>query len=252
MQPYEVVSINPTKKLSEIMTGSSSTKMTTAQNTATKPSNLLVNKNVKKTSRKKLTKKQVEGFLSSVQPPSSLSTSQSKSTSNKLNDKEDQIMRILNYQNSPRFGSSIKKELKFNYTREQLVKKSLEQLDNLLYRIRNYLNTRGMAGIYEQMVRTTAIGYENIVSNFYDIEGFSDMLLNNPAFWDAFERWKIERTLPDIPPSLQLMYIISSTTILAHIKNSNIPQRSRRSDNKDTDKKDEGKEKTSLKPGGTL
>ena len=249
MQPYEVVSINPTKKLSEIMTGSSSTKMmTTGQHTASKPSNSLLNKTVKKASKKKLTKKQVEGFLSSVQPGNS-STSPKTFTSNKLNTKEDQIMRIINYQNSPRFGANIRKELKFNYTREQLVKKSLEQLDNLLYRIRNYLNTRGMAGIYEQMVRTSAIGYENIVSQFYDIEGFSDMLLNNPAFWDAFERWKIERTLPNIPPSLQLMYIISSTTLLAHMKNSHVPQRAPRSNTNDIDKP---KEKTSLKAGGTL
>ena len=146
------------------------------------------------------------------------------SSKNKLNEKEDQIMKVLNYQNSARFGNQIRKELKFNFTREQLTKKTLEQIDNILYRIRNFLNNRGLAGIYEQMVRTTAVGYENLVSEFYDINGFSELLLNNPAFWDAFEMWKVERTLPDIPPSFQLMYIVASTTMVAHIKNTQIQE----------------------------
>ena len=164
-------------------------------------------------------------------------------------------MRILNYQNSSRFGPGIRKELKFNYTRDQLVKKSIDQIDNILYRIRNFLNNRGMTGIYEQMVKTTAVGYENIVSQFYDIHGFSDMLLNNPAFWDAFERWKIERTLPDIPPSLQLMYIVSTTTLLAHMKNNKIEERPPHRKNTDNNEKvDEERErkKTVLNVGTKL
>ena len=134
-------------------------------------------------------------------------------------DKENAIMKIINYQNSGRFGSHIKKELTINFNREQLLKKNLEQLESILYRIRQFLNARQMDGIYDQMVKTTAMGYEDVVSNFYDIRGFSDMLLSNPAWWDAFERWKLERELIDIPPSFQIAYIIATTTVMAHMKN---------------------------------
>ena len=44
--------------------------------------------------------------------------------------------------------------------------------------------------------------------------------MSNPAFWDAFERWKIEQKIPDVPPSLQLMYLVASTTFIAHKRNS--------------------------------
>ena len=162
--------------------------------------------------------------LQEIMPVPAKTSRNSKPSKSKLNEKEDQIMKVLNYQNSSRFGNQIRKELKFNFTREQLTKKTLEQIDNILYRIRNFLNNRGLAGIYEQMVRTTAVGYENLVSEFYDINGFSELLLNNPAFWDAFEMWKVERTLPDIPPSFQLMYIVASTTMIAHVKNTQIQE----------------------------
>ena len=135
-------------------------------------------------------------------------------------EKEDLIIKIINYQNSRRFGQHLKKDLKINHTREQLVKKSVSQLQAIMYRIRTYLNTRHMEGVFEQMVKTTASGYETLITSFgYDITGFSDLLQNNPAFWDAFEMWKLERKLPEIPPSLQLMYIVSSTTIVAHLHN---------------------------------
>ena len=221
MPQFEKVSINTATPLSDIMNMKSTT-------TDLKPAAKLPKKSVVKNSGKKsLNKEQIDAIMRQGQIPIQQTAAQQteskySSKENKLNIKEDRVMRILNYQNSARFGGGIRKELKFNYTRDQLMKKSIDQIDNVLYRIRNYLNNRGMDGIYEQMVRTSAMGYEKVVSEFYEIEGFSEMLMQNPAFWDAFERWKIERTLPDIPPSLQLMYIVGSTTLLAHMKNNAI------------------------------
>lgn len=132
--------------------------------------------------------------------------------------KEKKIMKILKYLGSKRFGAKLKSELGIKYTRPQLLKCSNDNLDAILFRIRNYLNTRNMDMVFEQMARYTAKGYEDLVSNFYDIEGFSDLLMQNPAFWDAFERWKIEHEMPDVPPSVQMMYIIASTTYIAHLQ----------------------------------
>lgn len=135
-------------------------------------------------------------------------------------DKEMLIMKIQKYQASRRFGNYITKDLKITQSREQLNKCSVDKLNGILHRIRLNLNNRNMDAIMETMAVTCAKGYENVVSNFYDIEGFTDLLTQNPGFWDAFERWKIEREMPDIPPGIQLAYIIATTTLAAHTMNA--------------------------------
>ena len=138
-----------------------------------------------------------------------------------VNDKEEMIMKILKYQSSRRFGPYITKELKITQSRQQLVKLSDDRLKNILHRIRLNLNNRNMDAIFENVALTCAKGYETTVSGLgYDIEGFTDLLTSNPGFWDAFERWKIERHLPDIPPGIQLGYIVASTTLAAHTLNA--------------------------------
>lgn len=142
-----------------------------------------------------------------------------------INDKESLIMKIQKYQSSRRFGQIITKELKISQSREQLIKLSIDRLENILHRIRLHLNNRNLDSIFENMAVTCAKGYEASITPFYNIEGFSELLLNNPGFWDAFERWKIEREMPNIPPGIQLAYIIASTTITAHTLNTaRIPQ----------------------------
>ena len=138
--------------------------------------------------------------------------------------KEDLVNKIIKYQSNARFGTIINKELGIKYTRNQLSKYTVDNLETILHRIRTHLNTRNMDQVFEHMAKVTANGYEDLVTRFgYNIEGFSDLLFANPAFHDAFERWKIEQKIPEIPPSLQLVYIIAATTYMAHW---NAPQKS--------------------------
>lgn len=207
MQQFDKVPIDKEQTLKNIM-NNNTTKVTNEPKTK-----------ATRSATPKISKKTLKDVLKQTQPPTMKKARQSTSNTTDLKEKEDLIIKVINYQNSSRFGTQIRKELKMNFSRDQLAKKTTQEIDNVLYRIRNFLNNRGLSGIYEQMAKTTAVGYENIVSEFYDITGFSDLLLNNPAFWDEFEMWKCERSLPDIPPSLQLMYIVSSTTLMAHYKN---------------------------------
>ena len=150
-------------------------------------------------------------------PATATPTAQAKAVV--VSDKETLITRILKYQASRRFGHVITKELKINYNREQLTKFSIDRLEKILKRIRTHLNSRNMDAMFEQLAITCANGYERTISPFYDITGFSDLLLANPGFHDALERYKIERELPDVPPGLQLAYIVASTTLTAHALN---------------------------------
>ena len=133
-----------------------------------------------------------------------------------VNDKETIIMKILKYQNSTRFGEYITKDLKIKYTREQLVKMSVDRVESVLHRIRINLNNRNVDTMFDGMIKTCAFGYENAVSQFYNISGFTDLLWANPGFHDAVERYKCEANMPDIPPGVQLAYIVATTTLAAH------------------------------------
>ena len=178
-----------------------------------------------------------------------------KTAPNKGIVKEDLILKILKYQTNLRFGKIIQKELGFKYTRNQLSKFTIDNLETILHRIRTHLNTRNMDQVFEHMAKVSAKGYEDLVTGFgYNIEGFSDILWANPAFHDAFERWKIERKIPDIPPSFQLMYIIASTTYIAHLQNpapKPIPQspKMKTDKNKNEEKTIPPLRKSKLQPG---
>lgn len=153
---------------------------------------------------------------------SNKSQSKTKQQENQI-EKENIIRVILKYETNARFGSMINKEIGFKHTRSQLIKKNVDDLNLILHRIRTHLNTRNLDQVFNHMVKQSAKGYEDIVTNFgYNIQGFEEMLLSNPAFWDAFERWKIEQKIPDVPPSLQLMYLVASTTFVAHQRNMNV------------------------------
>ena len=175
----------------------------------------------KKSSKSRRSSKKNKTLLPQPPPPPNVMSSNKKEVSeNKGIIKEELITKILKYQNNKRFGTIINKELGFKYTRLQLTKQSIDSLETILHRIRTHLNTRNMDQVFQHMAKVSAKGYEDLITGFgYNIEGFSDLLMENPSFHDAFERWKIERKIPDIPPSFQLMYIIASTTYMAHMMN---------------------------------
>ena len=192
-------------------------------------------------------------------PPNVMSSSKLKEPiENKGIIKEELITKILKYQTNKRFGTIINKELGFKYTRLQLTKHSIDSLETILHRIRTHLNTRNMDQVFEHMAKVTAKGYEDVVTGFgYNIEGFSDLLMQNPSFHDAFERWKIERKIPDVPPSFQLMYIIASTTYMAHVMNKSqvaIREKQKEPDIKKIKKevKDQVGIKSNFKPGDII
>ena len=156
-------------------------------------------------------------------PPVPVPPTSYKSKTDELIEHEKLVNKILKYQGNKRFGTTIQKDLGIKHSRAQLSKMKNANLETILHRIRTHLNTRNMDQVFEHMAAVTAKGYEEVVTGFgYNIEGFSDLLMANPAFYDALERWKIERTIPDIPPSLQLGYIVASTTYLAHVKNEHL------------------------------
>ena len=178
----------------------------------------------RKMSSRSRTRSQQQPLIPKPLPASKnpLASQTDKKKENDLITKEDLTNKILKYQSNRRFGTIIKQELGLKHSRTSLIKMSVNSLESILHRIRTHLNTRNMDQVFQHMAKVSAKGYEDLICGFgYNIEGFQEILFQNPAFHDAFERWKIENctNMPQVPPSLQLMYIVASTTYIAHLQN---------------------------------
>ena len=141
-----------------------------------------------------------------------------KNKNNDTQEKSKLIYQILKYIDSPRFGTYIKKTLKISPNYNSLLKKSIKNLNETLDRIRINLDNRNLDGFYQSMLVNATLSFETMMENFYSIEGFSDSLMNNPHFLDSVERYKIENIgkMPSIPPSLQMIFIMSQTAMICH------------------------------------
>ena len=180
-------------------------------------------------------------------------------------EKENYITKILKYQSNRRFAPIINKEMGLKYTRNQLTKLKPDNLEAILHRIRTHLNNRNMEQVIEHMIKVSAKGYEDVITGFgYDITGFQSLLFENPAFHDSVQRYLIEREVPDVPPSLQILYIVASTTYMAHLNNQSLvairekkneppqPKPERIQQKKDKDEKKEIRIKSNHKPGDII
>ena len=132
-----------------------------------------------------------------------------------FDEKQRLIFKIQRYQDSRRFGHIVREQLKFNQSFDELNEMPIENLQNLVSRIRIHLDNKNLDRFYDSMVKSGAVAYEQIVTPFYDIEGFADMLTENEDFW-CFERFKIEHNFPSVDPTTQMIYMIAQTTLLAH------------------------------------
>lgn len=162
--------------------------------------------------------------------------------------RQDLIYKIQKYQDTPRFQSIVRKELKITYTLIQLQKLNVSTLENIIERIRKHLDMRNMDKFWENMVQTVSLGAEKIISPYYDITGFHHNITANEDFWFCLERYKIEKKYNfNLPPELQIAYILFGTAIMTHSMNAykklqtrNIQKKEKE---KDVTKKEKKKEK---------
>ena len=131
-------------------------------------------------------------------------------------EKRRMINLIQKYQDSSRFGKIVKYELGFKQNFIELSEKSETELDNILQRIRIHLDNKNLDKFYENMATTVAITYEQVLSPFYPIDGFSDLLLDNDDFWNSYERFRIESEFPSVNPTTQMLFMIAQLTVIAH------------------------------------
>ena len=143
--------------------------------------------------------------------PKTINTSISK-------EKQTIIYRIMKYQDNKRFKEIVKGlGIKYNY--DQLCKKSIENLKDILERIRINIDNRNLDDFYNLILKNTSLTFESVVSNFYDIDGFQEMLMNDEQFLDTWEKFKIENELPNVPPSIQMLMIVSRCMITCNLQN---------------------------------
>ena len=133
-----------------------------------------------------------------------------------MTEKQELILKITKYLGSVRFATYLKKDLKISYTNIQLQKKKVTELRDILKHIQVNLDNKNLDKFYHSLAIGGASVVEKTISPLYDIDGFADNLVSNENFWDVYERYKIENTFPNIPPAIQLCYIVTSTIITTH------------------------------------
>lgn len=133
-----------------------------------------------------------------------------------IDKKQNIIFKIQKYQDSRRFGHIVKEQLKFNQTFDELNEMTIENLENIVSRIRIHLDNKNLDRFYDNMAKSVAMVYEQLVSQVYDIDGFTDLLVENEEFWWTFERFKIENNFPAVNSTSQMLYMIGQATIMAH------------------------------------
>ena len=171
-------------------------------------------------------------------------------------EREKTIWKIRRYLTSRKFGDYLTKELGIKYSQAQLRKLKGSSLKNTLHRIRVAVDMRNIDAIYDKMVFHTCFVTEQVMSPFYNIDGFAQNLQQNDEFSCALEKMKIEAELPNIPPPMQLLAIASQTAIVTHrlnqVKSNTIPESEIvRSIDKEAEEIKE-RVRTELAPGQTL
>ena len=130
--------------------------------------------------------------------------------------KQQIIFKIQKYQDSGRFGHIVKTQLKFDQPYDELSEMHIENLENMLSRIRIHLDNKNLDKFYDSMLKGGAMVYEEVVSPFYDIYGFADMITSNDEFMCCWERFKIENNFPSVDSTSQMLFMIAQTTLVAH------------------------------------
>lgn len=142
-----------------------------------------------------------------------------RTTTVDIEERQKIIWKIKKYLASKRFGTYLQKELGIKYSQTQLSKFQISTLQNILSRIRIAVDTKNSDNIYDKMMFSASLAFEKGISPVYDIDGFAVKLFENDEFLNAAEKVKIESELPNIPPSVQMMFIATQTAIVVHEMN---------------------------------
>ena len=168
----------------------------------------------------KISKKEVFNRIGAQQKthhiPKPENVPQNITQTNNIHEKRTLIFKIQKYQNSQRFGSFVRHSLHINQSESQLNKLNLDQLNDILAKIRLQLDNKNLDTFYNSLIEGGCNIMENVLNPYYNIDGYGKNLISNHTFMDALERYKIENPFPSISPSIQLSYAMISTLIMTH------------------------------------
>ena len=125
--------------------------------------------------------------------------------------KQEMILKIEKYTSSERFGPILE-----SVDTRCSSKMSVDDLRGTLDRIRCHLDGHHVDTFYNNLATGGAVALEKFLDPLYACKGFSKQLLGNDQFWTCFERYKIAHAFPNVPPYIQMMFIVSSTLLMSH------------------------------------
>lgn len=161
---------------------------------------------------------------------------------------QEYVLMLSRYGASPRFGKYLK-ELTFNLSTQKLKKMPLEELQDLLERVRTSVANKTVSDVWSESVLGGLAMGENIVTmtklgEKIKIQGLSEALKEDECFLDLLEELKLEnQNLAYVSPYVRLSYMILTTGARVHGFNSMMEKRN----NKNAPKIDLGPSPTEIK-----
>lgn len=136
-----------------------------------------------------------------------------------VEEKQNMIHIIQKYQSSEIFGQYVRNELKVSYNEDTLNKKSNNQLNAILTKIRVKLDNKNLNKMYDSVLFGSTAMIETISKPIANVDGFNKMLMENQEFLNCWERFKCESVMPTIPSHIQMVFILGQTYFLAYAMN---------------------------------
>jgi hypothetical protein len=159
----------------------------------------------------------IEDFVVKDATPKKSRSRPSTTYKGTVSERQELIFKIRKYFKSKVFGEYLVNDTDISHT--NLNRKSMTDLQNIYESIVIEVEHFNIDNIFESAIKATCNVYEQTLSPFYDIHGFTDTLCGSTQFWALIERYKIETSLPKLSPAKQLLLLIGQTTYLQHQMN---------------------------------
>lgn len=144
-----------------------------------------------------------------------------KKTPENIKEHQEHVLMLSRYGTSERFSKYLK-GLSFDLAPNKLKKMELEELKELLQRVRTSINNKNTTGVFQEFAiggvqMIEGISVNTALNKKIKIKGLSKALQNDHVFMDLLEQIQLEnQNLAYVSPYTRLVYTILMTSMRIH------------------------------------
>jgi hypothetical protein len=140
------------------------------------------------------------------------------------------VIMLSRYGSSKRFGTFLK-EMSFDLSVNKLKKLDVNELEELLVRVKTSVNQKNVSNFWEELVlglvqTGEVLTVSTSLGKRFKIQGLHDVLKNDPNFLDILEQIQLDhQNLTYASPETRLIYCVVTSAMKCHSVNSMMEKR---------------------------